>query len=140
MCSDITRVFVAGRASAEQSALYKAVLAVQEKALLALKAGVNGREVHQTADAAVSEFFRKAGAPGKMGHSLGHSIGLYPHDGKRIGPVDYTIPENFVTTVEPAGYLPGFGGVRIEDTVLVTRRNVEILTEKAPKAILVEIK
>ncbi|OGS34569.1 MAG: hypothetical protein A2293_00440 [Elusimicrobia bacterium RIFOXYB2_FULL_49_7] len=141
MRSDITRTFVFGAASEGQKALYHAVLKIQKHAFSRLKSGVNGRELHADADAAILEFFRRKKAPaGKMGHSLGHSIGLYSHDGKRLSlATDYILPHHFITTVEPGGYLPGFGGVRIEDMALVTRQGAENLTEKAPKNELIEI-
>ena len=98
------------------------------------------KALHALADSAVLEYFRKIKAPGKMGHSLGHSIGLYSHDGKRLSmAADYILPPDFVTTIEPGGYLPGFGGVRIGDMVLATRQGAEVLTSAAPKNELIEI-
>ncbi|MBL8028338.1 MAG: aminopeptidase P family protein [Fibrobacteres bacterium] len=138
-CSDITRVFVAGQASNSQKSLYNTILSIQLEALKKVKLGINAKELHTAADDAVLRYFEKIKAPGRMGHGLGHSIGLYTHDGKRIGTVDYEIPDNFITTIEPAGYLPGFGGVRIEDTILIRKNEIEILTHEAPKNSLIEV-
>ncbi|MFH0919429.1 MAG: Xaa-Pro peptidase family protein [Fibrobacterota bacterium] len=139
MCSDITRVYVCGKPSPEQSNLYHAVLDIQERALARLRVDEPARAIHLEAESAVTEFFRLAKAPGKMGHGLGHSIGFYSHDGKSLSKEGFRLPDNFAVTVEPAGYLPGFGGVRIEDTVFVTRKGVEILTARAPKNELLSI-
>ncbi len=116
-CSDMTRTIVLGRADEKQKEIYSTVLRAQTEALAALKAGVRGSE----ADAVARTIIREAGYGDCFGHGLGHSVGLYIHEEPRLSPTDETVlEENMVVTVEPGIYVPGFGGVRIEDMVAVT--------------------
>jgi Xaa-Pro dipeptidase len=124
-CSDITRTYICGKASDKQRDMYETVLKAQELALDMIKPGVNGKDVHD----AVSEFFDGTKYKGLFTHSTGHSIGLSTHDGSALTKgVDVILEENMVFTVEPGIYEPGYGGVRIEDDVRVTKDGVEILT------------
>lgn len=122
---DMTRTFLRGRASDAQRALVGAVRTAQLAALKAIRAGVNGRDVHRQ----VVEVFTASGhetkhtAKGSVGffHGTGHGLGLAVHELPRMsGAVDYTLRKNSVVTVEPGLYYPGIGGCRIEDVVQVT--------------------
>ncbi len=133
--SDITRTFVCGRASQEQRDMYETVLAAQQVALDMIKEGGNGRDV----DEAVRRYIDGTKYRGKFTHSTGHSIGLAAHDGGVLShTMDEPLKEGMVFTVEPGVYTSGFGGVRIEDDVLVKKGGVEILTS-APKEELIEL-
>jgi Xaa-Pro dipeptidase len=124
-CSDITRTYACGKASDKQKDLYETVLAGQQLALDKIEPGINGKDVH----AAVADFFENTKYKGLFTHSTGHSIGLAVHDNAALSKeVDVILEENMVFTVEPGLYMPGYGGVRIEDDVRVTRNGVELLT------------
>ncbi|HYW49771.1 MAG TPA: Xaa-Pro peptidase family protein [Gemmatimonadaceae bacterium] len=125
-CSDITRTVVVGRATAEQRRIYEAVQQAQEKACLEVRAGMRGRE----ADAIAREFLKGAGLGDGFGHSLGHGIGLEVHEGPRLATsAEAILPLDAVVTVEPGVYRAGWGGVRIEDDVLLGAAGPRRLTE-----------
>jgi Xaa-Pro dipeptidase len=123
--SDITRMYVFGAATDEHRAMYRVVRDAQEKAVDATRAGASGRDIHQlTADLIDATEFK-----GRFIHGTGHSIGLEVHDGPGLGAAsELTLAPGMIMTVEPGVYVPGVGGVRIEDTVLVTENGPEILT------------
>jgi len=122
---DMTRTFLRGRANERQQALVHAVREAQRAALRRLRAGVNGRDVHQEcvnvfARAGFATRHLKSGSVGFF-HGTGHGLGLAVHELPRLsGSVDYTVPEGSVVTVEPGLYYPGLGACRIEDVALVT--------------------
>jgi len=131
-CSDITRTFFFGSAVAWQKDAYSKVLEAQTKAISRIREGVAGKEVHQVAAKVIDQSkFR-----GKFTHGLGHSLGLEVHDGPGLSLRNSAdLVENMVVTVEPGIYLPGAGGVRIEDDVVVTKDSCLALT-KASKDLL----
>lgn len=116
-CSDMTRTVVLGKASEKQKEIYNIVLKAQLAALDALKAGVTGKSVDKVARDIITE----AGYGQYFGHGLGHSVGLFIHEDPRLAPTDDTVLQaGMIETVEPGIYVPGFGGVRIEDMAVVT--------------------
>jgi len=125
--SDITRTFVFGRPSEKQEKMHMVVKSAQEKAFEKIRPGVKGKEIHNV----VESFINTSDFTGRFIHSTGHSLGLAVHDGGvGFGPEsDIELLENMVLTVEPGIYIPGFGGVRIEDDILVTKNGLEILTK-----------
>lgn len=124
-CSDITRTFFAGRVDERSRRMYEVVLEAQRRAIATVRAGVKG----STVDAAARSYIDSTEFQGRFIHSTGHGLGINVHDGGRFAPnVDLTLEENMVMTVEPGVYLPGVGGVRIEDDVVVTRNGCELLT------------
>lgn len=131
-CSDMTRTVVVGKATEKQKEIYGIVLAAQEAALKAIKEGQTGQEVDKVARDVISsrgygEFF---------GHGLGHGVGLEVHEAPRLSATGNNILlENMVVTDEPGIYLPGFGGVRIEDLVVVKKNGCEVLS-KSPKHLI----
>ncbi len=131
--SDMTRVVHMGRASKATRRLYEAVLEAHLAALDLVRPGVTCSEV----DGAARKTLKRLGYGQYFQHSTGHGLGLEIHEAPRIGrKIDDVIERNMVITIEPGAYLPGAGGVRIEDTVLVTERGAESLT-KVPKEFLV---
>jgi Xaa-Pro aminopeptidase len=123
--SDLTRVLVTGRIPPKLERLYGVVLSAQLAGIEAIRPGAIMRDV----DAAARNVIAKAGLGDKFGHSLGHGIGREVHESPRLA-VDWERPlaAGMVVTVEPGVYLPGWGGIRIEDDVLVTRTGHEVLT------------
>ena len=127
--SDITRTVCLGNATAKQKEIYKIVLDAQLKAIEAIKPNRTGKEI----DAVARDYIASMGYGDNFGHGLGHGIGIEVHDGPAFSVLsDIILEPGMVATVEPGIYIEGWGGIRIEDDVLVTDTGVEIIT-KAPK-------
>ena len=123
--SDITRSFHFGPTDAELRKVHECVEAAQQAAFDAVRAGVPGKEVHLAAQKVIDASPWK----GRFTHGVGHSIGLAVHDGYGMSPrTEEPLEVGMAITVEPGIYLPGHGGVRIEDDVLVTAGGFEPLT------------
>ncbi|HWR83988.1 MAG TPA: Xaa-Pro peptidase family protein [Candidatus Deferrimicrobium sp.] len=131
--SDITRTVVVGKPTSRQKKIYELVLKAQLAAIARVRAGVMARAV----DKAARSIIEKSGYGKNFGHGTGHGIGYYIHVGPRVGAQsDDKLVANNVITIEPGIYISGWGGVRIEDDVLVTRRGSQVLN-KAPKNLLI---
>jgi len=123
--SDLTRTMAIGRIPPKFARVYKAVLDAQRKGIEAIRPGA----VSQDIDDAARSVIVKAGFGRRFTHGLGHGIGLQVHEGPRLAAKTQTVLKpGMVVTVEPGIYIPGWGGVRIEDDVLVTRYGHEVLT------------
>jgi Xaa-Pro aminopeptidase len=123
--SDLTRVLTTGRIPPKLEAIYGVVLRAQQAAIDAIRA----EAVMEDVDAAARKMIEDAGYGPKFGHGLGHGIGLQIHESPRLGQNEKRrLKPGMVVTVEPGVYLPDWGGVRIEDDVLVTRGGHEVLT------------
>jgi Xaa-Pro aminopeptidase len=126
--SDLTRVLVTGKISPKLERVYRVVLNAQLKGIAAIRPGVVAADVDRVARDVIAE----AGFGRYFGHGLGHGLGLQVHEAPRLAANSRTVLKpGMVVTVEPGIYLPGWGGVRIEDDVLVTRTGCEILTSAA---------
>jgi Xaa-Pro aminopeptidase/Xaa-Pro dipeptidase len=127
--SDMTRTVVLGKPDKKQEEIYQLVLAAQVSAIEFLRAGVKAQDV----DAAARSIIEQAGYGNQFGHSTGHGVGLSIHEKPRLSVKDQTVlEEGMVVTIEPGVYLPGWGGVRIEDTVVVQNGGCRVLT-RTPK-------
>jgi len=129
--SDCTRTVATGELDARDRAVYETVLAAQEAALAAVRAGPTGKEVDAVARAIIDE----AGHAEHFGHGLGHGVGMEVHEGPRLSKQGGDpLAAGNVVTVEPGIYVPGAIGVRIEDLVAVTADGHEVLNG-LPKAL-----
>jgi len=123
--SDLTRTMITGKIPAKFEKIYKTVLESQELAIAAIKPGASCQSIDQIA----RDFIKKAGFGKYFDHGLGHGIGLDIHELPRFSQSsDEPLKAGMVVTVEPGIYLPGWGGVRIEDDVLVTKSGCEVLS------------
>ena len=131
-CSDLTRTVVVGKASDRHREVYGQVLKAQLAAMDAMKPGVPCKEI----DAKSREVLNELDLAKYFGHGLGHGLGKLVHDFGSLNPSStQTLAPGQVWTVEPGVYIPDFGGVRIEDDVVVTEDGIEILTH-SPKELL----
>jgi len=128
-CCDLTRTVSIGPPSREVRRVYDAVRDAHAAAVAAVRPGIETSAV----DAAARDLLRARGLGDAFGHGTGHGLGLDVHEEPRIGKPRADVPQvtlapGMVFTIEPGAYLPGFGGVRIEDDVLVTDSGCELLT------------
>lgn len=126
-CADLTRTVVVGaRADERQRLIYETVRQAQKRALDNVQAGMSGREADQLArDVIAQRGFGEA-----FGHSLGHGLGLEVHEAPRLSATaEGVLPAGAVVTIEPGIYLPGWGGVRLEDDVHLGATGAELLSD-----------
>lgn len=122
---DITRTLCVGQPTPRQKEIHQIVVNAQTEAMDAICLGMDGK----LADNAAREVIRKAGYGKYFGHGTGHGVGLMVHEGPTLSPLSQDkIESNMVFTVEPGIYVPGWGGVRIEDMLVATDRGAKILT------------
>lgn len=131
-CSDMTRTIVMGKADDKQKEIYNIVLEAQENAIKNIKAGITSKEADFFARSVIGE----KGYGQYFSHSLGHGVGLEVHEAPSLSfKKEEILKEGSIVTVEPGIYIPDFGGVRIEDMVLLKEDGVINLT-KAPKHLI----
>lgn len=131
--SDLTRTVAVGNPPDEAKTIYGIVLEAQQRAIEAARSGMKARAL----DAVARGFIRKAGYGKFFSHSLGHGLGLQVHEMPRISAISHDLlEEGNVITIEPGIYVPGVGGVRIEDDVVILKDRCEILN-KAPKQLMI---
>lgn len=134
-CSDMTRTVIVGEPTEKHLLIYDLVLKAQMESLAAVAPGKSGAEIDSIARGVISD----AGYGEYFGHGLGHGVGLEIHENPRLSKIDHTILRpGMVVTVEPGVYLPGFGGVRIEDLVLVTDDGHDIFSSTFKELYVVE--
>jgi Xaa-Pro aminopeptidase len=123
--SDLTRILVTGKIPPKLEKIYRVVLNAQQEAIQKIRPGAKCADI----DAAARNIIEQAGFGKFFGHGLGHSFGLNIHESPRFSPISTDeLKPGMILTVEPGIYLPQFGGVRIEDDVLVTKDGHEVLT------------
>lgn len=128
--SDMSRTFIFGEPTAKQSEIYNLVLAAQEMALRAAKAGQECADL----DAMVRQYFQQEGYGVYFGHGLGHGVGLEIHELPTLAPRGQgVLAETMVFTIEPGLYIENWGGVRIEDLVVLRADGVQVLTNSEKK-------
>jgi Xaa-Pro aminopeptidase len=134
-CSDMTRMLFLGQPTAKVKRTYRAVLEAQLAATDAVRAGATTVGV----DRAAREVLKGYGLDQAFIHSTGHGLGLEIHEPPRIGKRDKKrLQTGMAITIEPGVYLEGFGGIRIEDTVIVTDKGCEVLTKTSKDLRVIE--
>jgi len=130
--SDLARTVVVGEPTPKQREVYEVVREANARAIASARAGLPAPRL----DAVARQFIQAKGYGDYFTHSLGHGLGLHLHEGPKVGPESKDVLEvGNVITIEPGIYLPGFGGVRIEDDVVLTANGCEVLTD-APRELL----
>lgn len=125
-CSDLTRTVVIGKATEEQRSVYEIVRGANERASAGVRVGMSGRD----ADALARDYIQQRGYGEQFGHSLGHGVGLEVHEAPRLSrTAEDALPAGAVVTIEPGIYRPGWGGVRIEDDVVLDPAGPRVLTD-----------
>jgi Xaa-Pro aminopeptidase len=131
--SDITRTVAVGEPDAKLKEIYDIVLEAQLLGMAGIKPGMTGRE----ADAITRDYITEKGYGEYFGHSTGHGIGLEIHEGPGLSmKSDVILEPGMVVTCEPGIYIPGLGGVRIEDDTLITKDHNEALTHSTKELII----
>ncbi|MFX3633612.1 MAG: M24 family metallopeptidase [Candidatus Pristimantibacillus sp.] len=131
-CSDLTRTVVVGTPTDKHREIYSIVLEAQLHALAHIGPGMTGKQ----ADALTRDIITKYGYGEQFGHSTGHGLGMEVHEFPRLAKQSDTIlTPGMTVTVEPGIYIPGFGGVRIEDDIVITESGIKILTS-SPKELI----
>jgi Xaa-Pro aminopeptidase len=134
-CSDCTRTWATGSLPDELESAYALVLRAQVASMYAVRPGPTGREL----DAVARDMIVAAGHGDHFGHGLGHGVGLVPHEAPRLARTsEARLEAGHVVTVEPGVYLPGVGGVRIEDLVVVTEAGCDVLSHTTKELLSVD--
>ncbi len=132
--TDMTRTVACRRISRRQREIYDIVKKAQQEAVIALKPGLQGHEV----DAVARKIIADAGYKDYFGHGLGHGVGLETHEQPVLNPRSKTVLKpGMVTTIEPGIYIPGWGGVRIEDMVTLTAAGAERMTRSQRELVII---
>ncbi len=125
-CSDTTRTLIMGRTESQFEEVYHTVFEAQKKGVAAIRPGAKASDV----DAAARTYIDSTKFEGKFAHSLGHGVGMAIHESPRLSRLDETILEKgMVVTVEPGIYIPDWGGIRLENMILVTEDGAEVLNQ-----------
>lgn len=130
--SDLTRTVAVGRPGSELKKIYQTVKDAQQRAVDAARAGMKAKDL----DTVARDRIRRAGFGRFFTHSLGHGLGLQVHEGPRVSAMSTDwLQSGNVITVEPGVYVPGVGGVRIEDDVVIRDHHADVLT-RSPKELI----
>jgi Xaa-Pro aminopeptidase len=125
-CSDISRTIVIGEPDDMFKKVYNTVLEAQSMAIKAIRSGTDSKYI----DSVARNHIEKSGFKGRFGHGLGHGTGLSIHEQPRLSPLTNSILESgMVVTIEPGIYIPGWGGVRLENMVVVRKNRAEVLNK-----------
>jgi len=131
-CSDMTRTVFIGKADKKFREIYDIVLTAQLKAIEAVKPGKKTADIDRVA----RDYISDKGYGDRFGHGLGHGVGIDIHEDPTVSPGSQkTLEEGNVITIEPGIYIPGWGGIRIEDDIVVRKDGAEILTGSTKKII-----
>lgn len=134
-CSDITRTVVVGKPTDKHKEIYGIVLEAQMEALDKIRPGMTGKEADGIARSVIARY----GYGDYFGHGTGHGLGMEVHEAPRLSKQGETVlTPGMTVTVEPGIYLPGFGGVRIEDDIVITDSGIKILTHSSKDLIVLD--
>ncbi len=135
-CSDTTRTLFLGKPDDQFEKVYRTVVEARDMAIAAIKDGVSGKQIDKIA----RDHIEQNGFAGKFGHGLGHGTGLAVHESPRLSPIkDQQLSSGMIVTVEPGIYLPGWGGIRMENQVVVRETHAQVLNDPSPFDPLVSI-
>ena len=128
-CSDTTRTVVMGEPDDRFKKVFDTVVMARDMAIAAIEAGASGLQVDKIA----RDHINQNGFTGKFGHSLGHGTGLAVHESPRLSPIkDQQLEAGMIVTVEPGIYIPGWGGIRMENQVVVREDGAQVLNDPTP--------